>query len=862
MTYHIGAPKPDKNKIHMPQLPILEVLDEIVSTLNSHNELVLEAPPGAGKTTQVPLALKDARWAEGKKIVMLEPRRVAARAAAERMASALGEEVGETVGYRIRQENKTSKATKIMVVTEGILTRWIQSDPSLEDVAIVIFDEFHERHLDSDLGLALCLQARELFREADPLKLIIMSATLDGQGTAEFLGGAPLIQSKGKSFEVELKHTNTTLETQRPDLSLVSRSIVSALQERTGNILVFLPGISEIERVKQGIKQIAQKMDVVVHSLHGSLSLDQQRLAITSSEQERKVVLATDIAESSLTINGIQVVIDSGLTRKPEFDPRTGMTRLATKRVSLSSADQRSGRAGRLGPGTAIRLWSKHDESLFQKQIQAEIKNADLGHFALQLFSWGVNSPKELKLLDQPNDGAFKQAVSLLLKLGALEKNGLEQFALSKHGQTMAALPAHPRIAHMLICGKALNQTEIAAKLAAIMSEKTPQALQTTDILSQLKLLEERSASEKQHSAWRARVNKQANQYQQTLNKYEAYKDKPEITDNHDLVAYLVACAYPDRIAKRQGAGGEYKLSNGRRAKLKPDDTLFNSEWLVISDIGGKTHRDTDFIYTAAKFSEHLLEDALRQLVKKEMSLNWDTKLERFNAEQKSFVEKLCFKTEKLSKVPDADKSNVILSYLQSEQLQPLTWSQQASSLCERISFVRKHSSDSELASWPDFSRSALTANAKTWLGPYLEQISTLKDIENINVYEALSSALGWNKKQELDQLAPEFVSAPSGSKVRINYAEDPPVYSVKLQEMFGCSETPRIFKNRVALSLHLLSPARRPLQVTQDLRSFWLNSYEQVKKEMRGRYPKHPWPDDPLAAQATRFTKHRKPKA
>lgn len=844
----------------MSTLPIFEVIDEIRSALASGDELVVEAAPGAGKTTQVPLALLKSSWLGSSQIVMLEPRRVAARAAAERMAQLLGEKVGETVGFRIRHENRTGLLTKIIVVTEGILTRWLQQDPALENVGLVIFDEFHERNLDADLGLALCLQARQLFREEQPLKLLVMSATLDGSAISKLLRDAPVVKSKGRSYPIELNYSDTDIN-RKNIIPAVTSVLGEALQSDSGNILVFLPGKSEIEKVRAALKGKTETSDIVL-PLHGGLSLEDQQRAIApldeSSRQLRKIVLATDIAETSLTIEGIKTVIDSGLARKPEYDPRTAMTRLATKKVSLSSATQRAGRAGRLGPGKAYRLWTKHDETQFKRYPEAEILNTDLCAFCLQYLQWGVHHPSELDLLDQPGKGAIEQAITLLKSLGAID-NKQGTVRLSEHGHAMASFPAHPRLAHMLIAGQSIGQLELAAKIAAVLQERAPIKTFSADLNESLALLSLPHSNEAMNPAiknWQARVQKQANQY---IKLGQKFTTKSNISLHEvDYAPFLLARAFPDRIARKSDKSTIYKLTNGRQCKLNSDDPLQNSEWLVIPELGGVSGSQIDHVYRAIEFSPHLFDEALVDLVETKTHISWNTASDRLEAERQCFIEKLCIRRSVSTQITPEERSQAVIEYLRESELKPLNWDRKSKTLCDRVSFIRTYINSDELAPWPDFSQQHLCSTIETWLAPFVISVNRLSDVKKLNIFEILLTRLDWSQQKKLDELAPEYIQVPSGSRIRVDYAYNPPVLAVKLQEMFGTNTNPSLMAGRVSLSLHLLSPAGRPLQITQDLENFWRNGYADVKKEMKGRYPKHPWPEKPEEAEATRFTKKR----
>jgi ATP-dependent helicase HrpB len=838
-------------------LPIEEVLADLKQALVRRDEAVLEAPPGAGKTTLVPLALKDEPWLAGKKILVLEPRRIATRSAAHRIASLLGEEPGQTVGYRMRLDSRIGKLTRIEIVSEGILTRMLQQDPSLGDVSLVIFDEFHERSLDSDLALALCLQGRALFREAhNPLKLLVMSATLDTHNIAALLDEAPIVRSLGRQYPVEVVFGRAA----QPRESIVERTVATVLQALTDNrgssILVFLPGQAEIKRCNDELAPaLAQRKlnDVQLHPLYGNLSIEEQQRAIAPLEigGARKVVIATNIAETSLTIEGIDVVVDSGLAKVPVFDPGTGMSRLRTQKISQASSVQRMGRAGRLGPGKCYRLWSEAQQQRLVAHSPAEIQSADLAPLALQLLHWGVKDPAELKWLDAPPTGPWQQAIKLLTNLGALTLANAEP-ALSAHGALMAGLSMHPRLAHMLLCGSAVKRVEEASLLAAMLSERMPR--DETDVAAALSMLKEAASCPTHLRGWQHRTRQLAQQFANQIRKAardEQSCDEPpgnEPPGDEQLVGYLLACAYPDRIARRRHSGG-YQLANARSAQLADASHLGNALWLAVADIGGG--RSGDVIRSAAALDPALFDTLLQDLLSRRTTADWDKQSQRFVAEERRHVGALVLERQRLAGVPEAAKIRALLRHVRTQGLALLPWSPALRQWQARVSLLH-----SCIPQWPDVSDAALLDTLDDWLGPHLGSVTTLADFKKLDLPGILKNLLPWELARELDMLAPERLDVPSGSRLAIDYTRSPPVLAVKLQEMFGCEQTPSLVGGRVPVLVHLLSPAGRPVQVTQDLAGFWRSSYQDVRKEMKGRYPKHPWPENPLTAAATRRTK------
>ncbi|MFG3453639.1 ATP-dependent helicase HrpB [Stutzerimonas stutzeri] len=837
----------------MISLPIDEALPALRQALLSRDEAVLEAPPGAGKTTRVPLALLNEPWLAGQSIVMLEPRRLAARAAAERLASELGEKVGETVGYRIRLESKVGPNTRIEVVTEGILARRLQDDPTLEGVGLVIFDEFHERSLDADLALALTLNARVLLRD-EPLKLLLMSATLEGARLSSLLDDAPVVRSEGRMYPVAQRWGRPFQAGERIE-QRVAQTVLQALDEEPGSVLVFLPGQAEIRRVNDMLaEQLGDRGEVMLCPLHGELDLMAQRAAIEPAPAgKRKVVLATNIAETSLTIEGVRVVVDAGLARVPRFDPGSGMTRLETRRISRASATQRAGRAGRLEPGACYRLWSEDQHAQLAAYGEAEILQADLAGVALQLARWGVE-PDELAWLDVPPAAAYRQAQDLLERLGALGRNARGGWQLTAHGLAMAELPAHPRIAHMLLRGQALGLAPLAADLAALLVERDIQRGGGTDISTRLGLLD---GSAGRHGGAQ-RVRQLARQFRGLLRASSGVA--PVDASDHRWVGALLAFAYPDRIARqRREAGGEYRLANGRAAVFGEPDALMKESWLVIAELGSRHGQREERIYRAAALDPALFDEVLSEQVRQRDELEWDEREGVLRAERQRRVGELILSREPLPGLDDEARGRALLGLVRRKGLELLPWTPELRQWQARIRLLRQidvsAGADSE---WPDVSDDALLARLEEWLLPYLGKVSRLAHFAQLDLKAMLGTLLPWPLPQRLDELAPVAIAVPSGSRVRLDYSESPPVLAVRLQELFGLADTPRVAGGRQPVKLHLLSPARRPVQVTQDLASFWANTYAEVKKDLKGRYPKHYWPEDPLVAEPTARAKPR----
>ena len=835
-------------------LPIDEVLPALRQALRERHEAVLEAPPGAGKTTRVPLALLNEPWLAGQKIVMLEPRRLAARAAAERLASELGEKVGETVGYRIRLDSKVGPNTRIEVVTEGILTRRLQHDPALEGVGLLIFDEFHERSLDADLALALSLNGRELFRDEQPLKLLLMSATLEGERLSSVLDNAPVVRSEGRMYPVALRWGRPFVPGEFIEPRVV-QTVLDAINDESGSLLVFLPGQAEIRRVNQQLAEaLGSRSDILLCPLHGELDLAAQRAAIEpAASGVRKVVLATNIAETSLTIDGVRVVIDAGLARVPRFDPGSGMTRLDTQRISRASATQRAGRAGRLEPGVCYRLWSEDQHAQLAAYGSAEILQADLAGLALQLARWGV-TPHELVWLDVPPAASYAQAQQLLERLGAL-RNG----KLTPHGEAMAELPAHPRIAHLLLRGQALGLADMACDVAALLGERDILRGAGADVHSRLALLSGESRAARGGQGGVQRAKQLARQYRGML---RGKATQPVHDPDHPRwLGALLALAYPDRVAQQRKPGGaEYRLANGRAALFGEVDGLMKQPWLVIADLGSRQGQREERIYLAAEFDPALLDCVLSEQVSVVDQLDWDEREGVLRAERQRKVGELVLSREPLTGLDEAARTQALVNLVRRKGLELLPWTPELRQWQARVALLRQLDIESQGQSeWPDVSDAALLATLEEWLAPYLGRVTRLSHFANLDLSSIVRNVLKWPLPQRLDELAPHHITVPSGSSVRLDYSEQPPILAVRLQELFGLSDTPRIAGGRQTVKLHLLSPARRPVQVTQDLANFWRSTYAEVKKDLKGRYPKHYWPDDPLVAEATARIKPRK---
>lgn len=847
-------------------LPIVEVLPKLCAVLRVHDMVVLEAPPGAGKTTLVPLALLAQSWCRGKKIIVLEPRRLAARNAANRMAALLGETCGKTVGYRVRLDTKVSALTRIEVVTEGIFTRMLQADPTLDDVAVVVFDEFHERSLDADLGLALLRQSALLYGDMrdKPVKTVVMSATLNGAEVSEYLDGAPVVTSSGRMFPVSIEYSAPYAPEQNTS-SRAAATIKSACMTHRGSVLVFLPGRREIENTATRLKDFISAGElpdtIRICPLFGELSLAEQQRAIAAPKtREKKVVLATNIAESSLTIDGVRIVIDSGLQREARYDPSTGMTRLHLCRISKASAEQRAGRAGRLSEGVCIRLWSKSQQDELAQFTSPEITNADMVPLALQLLKWGEADVEAISWLSTPSEARFSQAMDLLRSMGATIGKG-RRVTLTQMGEQMAELPTHPRLAHMLVKAKWLGVEVLASQLAAVLDERDiGSRAMGVDLSARLECLSNPSMVTKHLQPSVRRIKQVAAQLFRTLDSVFLTNQSNEFTerdrallDESESIGLLVALAFPDRVAKKkESSQTDYLLVNGRQGRLFNDDRLVGNEWLAIAEVSAQQGRSDDVIRLAAPVSLPALERVFEDRIKSHSVCYWDEKAGRVVSEFRRELGAIILSRSVNKDASDEEKRAAILAFVQKKGLSVLNWSEEALALKARVSLAASLTQEP----WPDWSDENLLATIEEWLLPFIGSVTTLTALQQVDVEECLKAFLTWNFLPKLDMLVPRFYTAPSGRRVLIDYTSKPPVIAIKLQEMFGAAVTPSVANGRVPLLIHLLSPAGRPLQVTQDLVAFWNGAYSEVKKEMKGRYPKHPWPDDPTNAEPTRKTK------
>ncbi|RZJ00682.1 MAG: ATP-dependent helicase HrpB [Brevundimonas sp.] len=801
-------------------LPIHAVLDSLKARLAESNAVVLAAPPGAGKTTVVPLALLDQAWLGDGKVLVLEPRRLAARAAAERMARTLGQQTGGTVGYRTRLQSRIGPTTRIEVITEGVFTRMILDDPGLEGVGAVLFDEFHERSLDADLGLALARDTQLILRE--DLRLLVMSATLDITGVARLLDGAPIVEAEGRAFPVETRYLGRNVAERLEDA--VARAVAQALTEATGSILVFLPGQGEIHRTVRALADRVRDPVVDVVPLYGALDKAEQDRAIQpAAPGRRKVVLATSVAETSLTIEGVRVVIDGGLSRVPRFEPSSGLTRLATVRVSRSSAEQRRGRAGRTEPGVCYRLWDEEQTRGLVAHQRPEILEADLTGFALDLARWGATSTQGLALLDPPPAGALAEARKVLTRLGALGPDG----SLTAHGARLTRIPLSPRLAHMVAAASDAGDAALGSRIAAVLSEPGLGG-DDIDLRDRLKgLARDRSP--------RARdAMKLADRWARAAGDGQGGEVE---------VGTLLAEAFPERIAKARGKPGEMLLASGRGAFMEPTDALAREPWLAVAELGGGDARDRIRLAAPvdpAALGDRLeIEDRLARTPSGRMELR---RIRRFGA---------IVLSEKVLGAPDrATLTAALKSELDRDGLAALEWGDRAAALRARLAFLATAE-----AGWPDVSDAALFEAREAWLIPLLGEVQALSAIADGALEQALRALIPWNRQRALDELAPARLETPLGSAAIDYAAEGGPRVDIRVQELFGVKAHPTVGRG-VPLTLALLSPARRPIQMTKDLPGFWAGSWKDVRAEMRGRYPRHPWPEDPAGAVPTNRVK------
>ena len=813
-------------------LPIDDALTRLTAALAANNAAVLVAPPGAGKTTRVPLVLLDEPWAKDKKILVLEPRRLAARAAAARMASTLGEQVGDTVGLRVRFGSKISKRTRIEVITEGVFTRLVLDDPSLDGIAAVLFDEFHERSLDADLGLALARDVQQGLRE--DLKILVMSATLDGARVAALLGNAPVVASEGRAFAVETRYLGR--DQRAPIERQVADAVQRALRAEQGSLLVFLPGAAEIRRAETQLKERVADKNVDIVALFGALDAREQDRAISPAPAgRRKVVLATSIAETSLTIEGVRVVIDSGLSRVPRYEPDVGLTRLETVRVSRAAADQRRGRAGRTEPGVCYRLWDEPQTGSLEPYTRPEILSADLSSFMLDLAQWGVSDPGKLWFLDAPPVPALSEAKALLTELGAIDGQG----RITEEGRKLRALPLPPRLARMVVDAAEEGAGAQAAAIAALLTER---GLGGDDVDLRYRLDQFRRDRSRRAEDARAMVKRWA----------DAVGGKARGGDHSP--GSLLALAYPERIAKSRGGGaGAFLLANGRGGMVDPASALAREPFLVVAELTGAAAASR--IILAAPFTLAEIEARFAGKIEDREAVSFDAASASLRARRSRRLGSVVLAEQIKQVTPDSDTARILTQGLVGLGLDKLAWSKPALQWRNRVLFLRRAEGDE----WPDLSNEGLARNAADWLDPLLLDKTARNDISADELSDAITALLPWKLRKRLDAEAPTHFTALSGSHVPIDYeAEEGPKLSIRVQELFGLARHPAIAGGRVALVIELLSPAHRPVQVTRDLPGFWRGSYADVKSEMRGRYPKHPWPDDPLSAPATRRAKRR----
>ncbi len=837
----------------MTRLPIDDILPDLLDSFRTHRNILLHAPPGAGKTTRVPLALIGSIHPDAGRIIMLEPRRIAAVSAARWMARCLGEEVGQTVGYSIRFESCTSTNTRIEVVTEGILTRRIQSDPGLSGVALVIFDEFHERSIHADLGLALCREVQQL---QPGLKILVMSATLDLQPLSRLLDDAPVISSEGRCFAVDMKYLDDTGHARVAQR--VAAAVARALRETAGDILAFLPGAGEIRACAAQLAEsgVAGR-NVVVCPLYGDLSMAEQQKAIQAGPQ-RKIVLATSIAETSLTIEGVRTVIDCGVSRRLQYDPGNGLNRLVTVREARASAEQRAGRAGRVAPGVCYRLFSLHTLHAMAAHTPPEICVTDLSQLLLELAAWGVTDPMQLGWLDPPPSAARESARRLLEELDLFDGGG----RITALGRDAVRMPLHPRLGRLLLRSRELRCMALGCRLAALLSERdlfhssagsNPPPISSSDIADRLEALKNWRSSGRNERGMDLSALKNVERVERQLGRLMAVPARVDdiVTDDDERIARLLLAAYPDRIARRRPSGGGYLLAGGRGARISDRSAVRAAEYLVAPELDAGTQAEA-IIHLAAEIPEYILREERSGHICCETRVNWDDREGRVIARRLELLGSIQLSAETV--VPTETESvPVVIGAVRASGLELLSMNDAVRTLQGRLLLVRSAFPERE---WPDVSDAALTAALEEWLAPHLKGANSVKKIAQLDIAEIMRNRLDYRQQRELDEMTPSHLTVPSGSRVRIDYCGEIPVLAVKLQELFGLAAGPVVCGGRVSVLLHLLSPAGRPIQVTRDLRGFWDGSYQQVKKELKGRYPRHPWPDDPWSAAPTRRLK------
>jgi ATP-dependent helicase HrpB len=817
-------------------LPIDAVLGELQGTLRNSNAAVLVAPPGAGKTTRVPLALLDEPWLAGRKIIVLEPRRIAARASAERMAKTMGEKVGDTVGYRVRFGSKISRATRIEVVTEGIFTRQILDDPELAGVAAVLFDEFHERSLDADLGLALARDAQTGLR--DDLRILVMSATLDGARVAKLLGDARMIASEGRAFAVETRYVGRKADAQVE--RQMADTIATALRAEAGSVLAFLPGAAEIRRTETMLRERVSDPSVEIVALFGALDASVQDRAIAPSPKGmRKVVLATSIAETSLTIEGVRIVVDCGLSRVPRYEPDIGLTRLETVRASRAAVDQRRGRAGRTEPGICYRLWDEPQTNSLEAFTQPEILASDLSSLVLDLAQWGVSDASKLAFLDTPPSAAWNEATTLLRELEALDGDG----RITDEGQALRALPLPPRLARMIVDAGREGHASEAAQIAAVLSERGLGG-DSADLDARLDQFrrdrsQRASAARQQAERWVAQIARAAPS--------QAAQATADLS-----TGVLLALAFPDRVARNRG-NGSFVLANGRGGSIEQTSALARAPFLAVGELTGAAANSRILLAAPITLAEIEARFANEIEVDDEIAFDPASLSLRGRRKRKLHAVTLGEQTMKLS--PNAATARILADGIAQAGIERLPWSKALQQWRDRVMFLRKAEGDA----WPDLSDTALIAQRASWLEPVLHDKTSLTQVSASDLSDAVMALLAWDLRARLDREAPTHFEAPTGSQVAIDYeAEQGPTIAIRVQELFGLNAHPSIAQGKVPLVVELLSPAHRPVQVTRDLPGFWRGSYAGVRTDLRGRYPRHPWPDDPANAAPTRRAKPR----
>jgi ATP-dependent helicase HrpB len=816
-------------------LPIDEVLDTLSGTLRQSSTAVLVAPPGAGKTTRVPLALLGEPWLADKKIVVLEPRRIAARASAERMAKTLNEKAGETVGYRVRFGSKISRATRIEVVTEGIFTRQILDDPELAGVGAVLFDEFHERSLDADLGLALARDAQTGLRE--DLRILVMSATLDGARVSRLLGDAPVIESAGRAFPVETRYVGRKADA--PLERQMAETIASALRAETGSVLAFLPGAAEIRRTETMLGERVQDPSVEIVTLFGALDASAQDRAIAPAPKgTRKVVLATSIAETSLTIEGVRIVVDCGLSRVPRFEPDIGLTRLETVRASRAAVDQRRGRAGRTEPGICYRLWDEPQTNAFEPFTQPEILASDLSSLVLDLAQWGISDPAKLAFLDQPPAAAWSEAKLLLRELEALDGDG----RITAEGQALRALPLPPRLARMIVDAGRVGYAREAAQIAAVLSER---GLGGDSVDLDARLDQFRRDRGQRASAAR----QQAERWIRQLPNQSLTSSAQDLS-----TGVLLSLAFPDRVARNRG-NGSFVLANGRGAAIEQTSALARAPYLAVAELTGAAASGR--ILLAAPIALAEIEQRFAGEIEAEDEISFDAGSMSLRGRRKRKLHAITLGEQTMRLAPDADTARIFADGIARAGVARLPWSKALQQWRDRVMFLRK----AESAAWPDLSDAALAEQRANWLEPLLQDKTSLAQVTASDLSDAVMALLPWDLSARMEREAPTHFEAPTGSQVAIDYeAEQGPTIAIRVQELFGLNSHPSIAQGKVPLVVELLSPAHRPVQVTRDLPGFWRGSYAAVRTDLRGRYPRHPWPDDPATAMPTRRAKPRGP--